>query len=280
MDFARSLWLRIETIHAVTYFDPLATEATTAAGLSGFWMGYVGTRAAPMGAVSAGVVEATFFNFAPSFVRRWVPEVWERCPPARLLDARSSAAAHSLRAIAPDVDAVAQDVAGVIADAVARCVPAGRPLFAANRDVPLSADPVAALWQQCTCLREHRGDGHVAALTAAGLDGLEAHVLIAHDGGSSADDLQKTRGWTAADWDAATYRCAERGLVDAGGLTNAGRAVRAEVEAATDRLAAAPFAPLRAAARDALIAALGPVATAVSRSGVIRYPNPIGLPPL
>jgi hypothetical protein len=280
MDFARALWLRIETIHAVTYFDPVATEATTAAGLEGFWMGYFGTRAAPMGAVSAGVVEATFFNFAPGFVRRWVPDVWERCAPAALLDARSSAAARSLRAIAPGVDALAQDVTALIGEAVDRCVPAGRPLFAANREVALPADPVAALWQQCTCLREHRGDGHVAALTAAGLDGLEAHVLIAHDGGTSADDLQKTRGWTAEDWDGATQRCAERGLVDAGGLTAAGRALRADIEAVTDRLAAAPFAPLPPARRDALIAALDPVATAVSRSGVLRYPNPIGLPPL
>ncbi len=264
----------------MTYFDPIATEATTAAGLKGFWMGYFGARAAPMGAVSAGVVEATFFNFAPSFVRRWVPDVWERCPPARLLDARSSAAGQSLRAIAPAVDALAHDVAGLVADALDRCVPAGRPLFAANRDVPLPDDPVAALWQQCTSLREHRGDGHVAALTAAGLDGLEAHVLIASDGGTSADDLQKTRGWTPEDWQAAARRCAEKGLVDADGLTDAGRALRVDVEAATDRLAGAPFAAWPAAARDRLIAALDPVATAVSRSGVIRYPNPIGLPPL
>ena len=32
-------------------------------------MGYFGARAAPMGAVSAGVVNATFFNFAPEQVR-------------------------------------------------------------------------------------------------------------------------------------------------------------------------------------------------------------------
>src|SRR4029453_1982487 len=102
MDFARALWQRIETIHAVTYFDPLATEATTAAGLTGFWMGYFGARAAPMGAVNAGVVEATFFNFAPGFVRRWVPDVWERASPATLLAARSDAAARSLRAISAD----------------------------------------------------------------------------------------------------------------------------------------------------------------------------------
>ena len=65
----------VETIHAVTYFDPIATEATTAAGLTGFWMGYFGARAAPMGPVAAGVVEATFFDSRAGFVRRWVPEL-------------------------------------------------------------------------------------------------------------------------------------------------------------------------------------------------------------
>jgi hypothetical protein len=280
MDFARELWCRVETIHAVTYFDPIATEATTAAGLTGFWMGYFGARAAPMGPVAAGVVEATFFNFAPGFVRRWVPALWERATPAALVAARGDAAARSLRAITPAVDAVAEARAGDLAAAVERAAPAGRPLFAANRDVPLPDDPVAALWQHCTTLREHRGDGHVAALTAAGLDGLEAHVLISLDGGAAPEDLQKTRGWTAADWDAAVDRGAARGLVDGGRLTDAGRAVRVEVEAVTDRLAEAPFAAVTAADRAVLLAALDPVAIAVSRSGVIRYPNPIGLPPL
>jgi hypothetical protein len=139
---------------------------------------------------------------------------------------------------------------------------------------------VAALWQHCTSLREHRGDGHVAALTAAGLDGLEAHVLISLDGGTTAEDLQKTRGWTADEWAAAVERCAGRGLVGAGGLTADGRALRAAIETTTDRLAEAPFASMAAAERSAVLAALDPVAVAVSRSGVIRYPNPIGLPPL
>ena len=280
MDFARALWLRLETIHAVTYFDPIAIEATTAVGLSGFWMGYFGARAAPMGAVGAGVVEATFFNFAPGFVRRWVPALWERAAPPALLAARSEAAARSLRAITPAVDGLAAAVGADLAAAVERSAPAGRPLFAANREVPAPVDPVAALWQHCTSLREHRGDGHVAALTAAGLDGLEAHVLIALDGGTSPDDLQKTRGWTAADWDAAVERCAHRGLLDAGGLTAAGRALRADIEATTDRLAAGPFAAVTEAQRAGLLAVLEPVATAVSRSGVLRYPNPIGLPAL
>jgi hypothetical protein len=279
MEPARSLWLRVETIHALTYFGESTTEAGRAAGLTGFWMGYFGFRAAPLGAVGSGAVEATFFNFAPSFVRRWVPAVWQHASPEALVAARSEAAAVSLRGLAPGVDAVADRVNPLLAAAVARARAAGRPLFAANRLVALPDDPVAALWQLCTCLREHRGDGHVAALTASGLDGCEANVLISLEQGSSPEDLQRARGWTAGDWSDATSRCTERGLVDGtGGLTPEGRALRAGIEATTDRLADAPFGAFGANERTALLAALAPVASAISASGVIRYPNPMGLP--
>ena len=89
MELARSMWLRVETIHAVTYFGEPTIEAGRAAGLTGFWMGYFGFRAAPLGAVGRGAVEATFFNFAPSFVGRWVPDVWQHASPERLVAARS-----------------------------------------------------------------------------------------------------------------------------------------------------------------------------------------------
>ena len=279
MELARSFWLRVETIHAVTYFGEPTIEAGRAAGLTGFWMGYFGFRAAPLGAVGSGAVEATFFNFAPSFVGRWVPDVWQHASPERLVAARSAAAAASLRELAPGVETVASRVNPLLAAAVARASAPGRPLFAANRIVEVPDDAVAAMWQLCTCLREHRGDGHVAALTASGLDGCEAHVLISLEQGSSPDDLQRARGWTADDWDAATTRCIQRGLVDGtGGLTAEGRALRASVEATTDRLAVVPLAALGPDERDVLLAALAPVASAISASGVIRYPNPMGLP--
>jgi hypothetical protein len=154
-------------------------------------------------------------------------------------------------------------------------------LFAANRALGLPDDPVAALWQVCTTLREHRGDGHVAALTAAGLDGIEAHVLIALERGSDPEDLQVTRGWTAGDWIDAVERCRSRGLVDhAGTLSALGRALREDVEATTDRLAMAAWEDRSEADLDRLVATLTPAAEAVSHSGVIRYPNPIGLPPV
>jgi len=281
MDFARQLWLRIETIHAVTYFGAESTAAAADAGIEGFWRSYFGFRAAPMGRVGAGVVEASFFNFAPAFVGRWVPEVWSAVAPERLLAARSTGAVATLRTAPHEALESAVSAVPLLRAASDRAVAAGRPLFAANRLVDVPEEPVAALWQLCTNLREHRGDGHVAALTSAGIDGIEAHVLIAAEQGNSPDDLQRTRGWTADDWAAAEGRCRERDLVDgAGGLTAAGRALRAEVEATTDALAASPFRRCSAEERTALLASVDPLARHISASGVIRYPNPMGLPPL
>ena len=279
MNFARELWLRIETLHAVTYFGEETDAAGRDSGLSGFWMGYFGFRAAPMGRVGAAVVEATFFNFSPAFVQRRVPEVWQHAAPDVLVDARAAAAAATLVRLVPAIADTAARASDDLERAIDRCSPAGRALFAANRRLPLPADPVAALWQRCTSLREHRGDGHVAALTAAGLDGIEAHVLIALEQGNSPGDLQRTRGWTADDWAAAVERCRSRQLLDAAGtLTEAGVALRRQVEAVTDRLALAPWDGIGERDRERLLATLDPAASAVARSGLIRYPNPIGLP--
>ena len=52
---ARRLHHRLETIHAVTYFAGESRQAATDIGLKGFWMGYFGFRAAPLGPVGAGV---------------------------------------------------------------------------------------------------------------------------------------------------------------------------------------------------------------------------------
>jgi hypothetical protein len=48
---ARALWHAIEPLHAVTYFAPECVEANRTLGLRGFWMGYFGARAAPLGEV-------------------------------------------------------------------------------------------------------------------------------------------------------------------------------------------------------------------------------------
>lgn len=278
---ARTLWMHLETLNAVAYFSPECREAPAALGLKGFWMGYFGSRAAPLGAVPPGVVEATFYNFHPDRVRRAIPDAWTLATPAGIVEARSAAAAAALRRLIGDGDAdrLAHDVVPLLADAIARADPAGRPLFAANRDLSGPDDPVGALWQAATTLREHRGDGHVALLTAAGLDGCEVHVLASADRVVDPELFQRSRGWSPDDWSAAVDRLAGRGLVTGGGeFTAAGRELLAGIEDRTDELAAPPYELTDGDLFARLVAALEPASERVAASGEIMYPNPMGLP--
>lgn len=271
----------VERLHAVTYFAPESRQAARDLGLRGFWMGYFAFRAAPFGPAGPGLVEATFAGFARPMVARALPDAWDRTSPALALEARAGSAAAALRRLAPGVEGAAVDLAEPLARLVAAGEPSGRPLFAANRDVALPDDPVAALWQQLTCWREHRGDGHVAALRAAGLTGLDAHVLQAAATDIPPDLLRETRGWSDDDWAGAAHGLAERGLLDADGrLTPAGRAAKDDLEATTDRLAGEVLAALGSSELGELLARLTPASRAVEAGGEVPFPNPMGLPRL
>ncbi len=279
--FARQFWQRIETIHAVMYFAPEAIDAARTAGLRGFWMGYFGFRAAPLGAVSASVVEAAFGWFAPAMVQRVLPDAWTFAEPSALVQARSRAAAEVLRRVEPSVEPTATAVNEQLAAIVAEASPVARPLFAANRGVESMDDPVEQLWQHCTTLREHHGDGHVLALAVEGVGGCEAHRLFL--AGSDVDDhvLFDNRGWSGDEWAAAGERLAKRGLLVDGRLSADGRELRQSIEATTDRLAVEPIElALEEGQRDRLLQILTPLAVAVASSGILPFPNPMGLPPL
>ncbi len=160
----RGLWRSFESVHAVTYFAPECRERLSTAGLRGFWMGYFASRAAPLGPVGPAVVSATFYNFHASMVGRALPDAWELVDPPAVLRARREGAAATLRRVLPSVEEAALPIVGLIDRVVAGADGSGRPLFSANRALEPVPDPVEALWQGCTSLREHRGDGHVAAL--------------------------------------------------------------------------------------------------------------------
>ena len=96
-----------------------------------------------------------------------------------------------------------------------------------------------------TLLREFRGDGHIACLVDAGLDGIDALVVHAASGDVPRAALQTSRGWDDAAWEASVGRLAARGLVDdSGAFTEAGAALRQHIEDQTDALALAPWALL------------------------------------
>lgn len=279
---ARRMWLVCEPLHAVTYFAPESFAAWEAVGLRGFWRGYFATRAAPFGATGPELVTATFFNFAPSMVARALPSVWELASPADALAARSAGATDALRAClgplaeGPEVRAAAD----ALRTAVEACSPLGRALCAANLALPWPAEPLAALWHGLTCLREHRGDGHNTALTVAGIGGCASHVLAGAAGGAAREVTQPARGWSDAEWEAAVDELRARDLLDGGTLTDAGAALHARVEERTDELALAPWSHLGDAETTDLERRLRPMAEAVVAAGIIRFPNPMGLPPL
>ena len=262
MSAARAMWTMFEPVHDVTYFAPEALSAFTGAGLRGYWRGYFAGRAAPLGSAGAAVVTASFFNFAPSFVARAVPGVWELITPQEAVAVREAGAAASLRRLLGGREAEAAKAADLLWRAAEDLEFAGRVLSAANSELPVSGDPLTRLWQATALLREHRGDGHFAALAAADIDGCEAVVLrCAKD--ISRDLMQPVRGWTDEQWGAAAARLVERGWIgEDAAVTAAGRAAYDAVEAATDQAAERPWKRMGAAGRAEVADVLWPLAQA------------------
>jgi hypothetical protein len=278
---ARRLWSLGEPFHALLYFADECREAGEAAGLTGFWQTYFALRAAPLGPVGPEVVTAIFYNFAPGFVARRVPAVWDAVPPAGALAARLTGVDAAVRrALGEDwiASAEAVEVAELASVAAAAVDRPGRPLAAANAGLPLAEDPHLRLWQALTTLREHRGDGHNIALAQREIDGIGAHVLAAAAGRSTREWLMRARGWDAAAWDAAAAELAGRGWLAAGELTAQGLAMVAAVEADTDRLALRPWQELGDAGCDRLAELLAPVRREVVAAGEWPSGNPIGVP--
>ena len=251
----------IEPLHSHMYFAPEHDAAFSALGLRPGRMSYFAGRAAPMGAVGAGVVTATFYNFSPSLVAHMIPRAWTLASPEQVVEARWDVARASLTRLLGQ-DAVASpemtELAGLLREACAVLTPEGRPLFAGHAALPWPDEPLLQVWHGATLLREHRGDGHIAALLHADLNGLEALITYTATGrGFTLPAAKATRGWSDEEWDAESAALVERGLLDDdGGLTADGTDLRARIEAETDVLAADPWL-LLGAERTARVTELG-----------------------
>jgi hypothetical protein len=276
----RRAWRVTEPLHAMIYFVPEAHERYAALGLPAP-AGYFASRAAALGPVGPGPVVAGFFNFNPDLVARVLPAAWERAAPAAVLAARWDAADAALtRALGDAVRSPELVEAAELARRAAESAtayPEGRPLFAAHAALPWPDQPHLILWQAQTLLREFRGDGHVAALVLAGLTGLEALVLHAASGEVPVRFLRRTRGWSGEQWADATDRLRGRGLVegDEPTLTDSGRAQRAWIEAATDRLATPAYAVLGADGCARLAELTRPLSRTVVAAGLLDVDNAV-----
>ena len=241
----------VELLHNHVYFAPETDQHLTATGLRPGRMCYFAGRAAPMGAVGPGVVTATFYNFAPSLVARHIPRAWTLAAPEEIIGARFAAARASLTRLLGGPEAVVSaevaELADLLQEACGALTAEGRPLYAGHADLPWPEEPLLRLWHAATLLREHRGDGHLAALLRGGLSGLEALVTHTFTGRGFTEPAAKaTRGWSDEEWHAARAGLAARGLADQDRLTAEGEALRARIEAETDELSAVPWQHLGA----------------------------------
>jgi Helix-turn-helix family len=242
----RSVHVATNALHSLIYFAPETEQQLTSVGLKPGRMCYFAGRAAPMGAVSGGVVTATFYNFSPGLVARGIPGAWELARPEVIISARFAAADAALtRLLGPGIIASRDMItmAELTREAASACRPEGRPLFAGHAGLDWPDAPHLVMWHALSLLREHRGDGHICALVAAELTGLEALVTHTATGqGFVPGFARASRGWSGEEWDGAAEALAGRGLLGGdGALTPAGEALRDQVEAETDRLAAAPW---------------------------------------
>ncbi|MFJ2003022.1 SCO6745 family protein [Streptomyces chartreusis] len=276
----RQLWHLLEPLHAVLYYAPEAFEEAAELGYATEerWPSYFPYRAAPLGAVGAESVASAFYSFSPRMVAEHIDPAWKIAIPEAVLRARVRGVDRAYRAIFGDrVDsAELAELATLVRRAAEAANTAGRPLAAANAALDWPEAPHLQLWHAATILREHRGDGHIAALMVAGLDPVEALVSFAAIGAASVERFE-SRGWSAEEWESARDRLTARGLVDADGATDAGRELRGTVEEHTDQLAAAPWQALTAAEVDRLVELLGEFWVAVLSSGLLPSETTLGI---
>lgn len=246
-ELARAAYETLEPYHVLAYFNPHNKAAMQSTGLSELGL-YFGGRGGPLGRCQAAVVTATFFNFNPGYVQHgWNEALTAGLPTVEA--ARSDAVDQSLREAlgdltrSPDLTTVVGALRAGIVDAPYT----GRPLAAAWAAAPWPDEPHLQLWHAISVTREHRGDGHVAALALSGLTPVE--VLVLHEAPHPDPSIRRrtlgkktlllTRGWTEDEWQVASDSLQRKGVIDAdGAMTAAGADLYNEFERQTDHAAA------------------------------------------
>jgi len=188
-----------------------------------------------MGQVPGELVAAAFAVFNPQAVVPAVAFGWTKCDAATICAARTRGATAQLVRILGEHPVGLQRVTELLARAVEPLRPEGRPLFAGLLSLGLPGDPVGDMWRLADVLREYRGDAHTASWTSAGLDATEVGLLSELYWGLPLRSYVRTRAWSDQQLDDALERLVDDGLVSDDQLTDAGRALREDVEVTTDR---------------------------------------------
>ena len=228
---ARRLRDAVEPLAAVSFWAEPVYDRYAALGLD-FLTGYVWSRSSVLGEAEPNVVAATFGVFEPGAVAGLLGAARAACSLADVRAAREEGSAAALReVVGDDLD---DATLGALREAAVCADVAGRPLYAGALAQPFPQDRHAALWHAATLVRECRGDSHLGACVAAGLSGLEANLLTELWVGYAPLAYAATRAWSPQAMADAQQRLRDRGLLDGDRLSDAGRALRTQVEHATD----------------------------------------------
>jgi hypothetical protein len=243
---ARRLRDALEPIATIGWWSRQASESAAALGLD-FFSAYVWGRAAALGPdVAPPVVTSAFGVFEPGMIEGVLAVARATASHDAVLQARQAGGATGLAAATGAIDVSTVETLGRrLSDALAGLDGAARPLFSGLRSLPALTDPHGRLWRAAELVREHRGDGHLAACLAAGLDVAEMNVLTELWLDYPLGEYSATRGFPTERLNEAAGSLQGRGWLDADHLLTAtGRAARESIEAATDATQAGLMAAL------------------------------------
>lgn len=286
---ARRLRAAVEPIAGIVYFAPEIHAEFEALGFGpgvggdGFLTlaevsGYYCSRAGCMGEVPGQVAVAAFGVFNPKLMIPAVERGWSIAAVGDVLAARERGATAALQRIVGEPEGLGR-ATELLAQAAGGGCAAGRFLYAGLRSLPVPTTPWGAAWRHADCVREHRGDSHIAAWIAAGLDPVEAGLLTEAYYTMPTKRYHSGRGWTPNDLDAGLGRLRAGGLIegDPVTLTERGRALREAIEVATD-IQQRPILDAIGDELDELLGLIEPWAATIYASGT--YPTSIEqLPP-
>lgn len=230
---ARRLRDAIEPIATICFWSEPAYDAYAALGLD-FLQGYVYGRGCVLGDAEPSVAAAAFGVFEPGLVADLFAAGRAVCGVDEVRAAKERGTVAALEECLGRPDDL-EEVVSVLRRATEAADPTGRALHAGLTALPWPDDLLGQLWHACAILREHRGDGHLAVLVAAGIDGVQANQLTELWVGWDPLAYTGSRAWSPEAMSAATSALEERGWVADGRLTEAGTQVRRDLESATDR---------------------------------------------
>lgn len=246
----------LEPVVASVYFSPEAHEALHALGfgptgglvtgdewgerhwgacLMPDYTAYISGRGAHMGHPSGPVVAATFGVFKPEMVI----EMWNAgraiASPEATRAARDSGAIAQLERLLGERPEGIDRVNEYLERAGEGLPVGGRPMYAGMLALEVPTEPVGRMWRLAERLREYRGDAFVAAWSSRGLTGIQVQLLTEILAGFPLFSYTAARGYTVEEMKEALADLTSMGYVSGEAATDAGRAIREEIELATDQ---------------------------------------------